>query len=85
MKITVEMSLYPLATEFLPVIKKTVERLNSAGNVIVRTNATSTQITGEFSEVMALVQEEIRLTFEETGKAIFVCKFLNGELNILEN
>ena len=83
MKVTVEMSLYPLADEFLSVIKETVLRLNQAPDVKVQTNAMSTQITGELETVMSLVQEEIRLTFEATGKAVFVCKVLNGELDIL--
>lgn len=83
MKVTVEMSLYPLADEYLPVIQKTVTRLNQNPNVKVRTNAMSTQISGEYETVMSLVQTEIRRTFETTGKAIFVCKFLSGELDIL--
>lgn len=82
MKITVEMSLYPLETEYLPIIKSTVERLNAEPDVKVVTNAMSTQITGDFEKVTKLVNKEIQTTFEKTGKAIFVCKFLNGELNI---
>ena len=82
MKITVDMSLYPLNTEYLPIIKETVERLNAAKNVRVVTNAMSTQVTGNFDEVTKLINTEIQFAFERTGQAIFVCKYLKGELDI---
>lgn len=82
MKITVEMSLYPLETEYLPIIKATVDRLNAEEGVTVKTNAMSTQITGDFEKVTNLINKEIKSAFETTGKAVFVCKYLNGELNI---
>ncbi|MCY7295283.1 YkoF family thiamine/hydroxymethylpyrimidine-binding protein [Alteromonas sp. a30] len=82
MKITVEMSLYPLATEYLPIIEKTVARLNAESDVTVVTNAMSTQISGDFEKVTALINREVKATFESTGKAVFVCKYLNGELNL---
>lgn len=82
MKISVEMSLYPLADEYLPSIKGTVERLNAAQDVLVKTNAMSTQIVGEYDRVMALINTEMKRSFEEIGKAVFVCKFINSALDI---
>ncbi len=82
MKLTVDMSFYPLTDEYLPAIKNTVDRLNQASNVTVKTNALSTQIAGDYDEVMQLINLEMRRSFEEVGKAVFVCKFLHGELDI---
>lgn len=82
MKITVDISLYPLETDYLPIIKKTVERLNAEPDVTVKTNAMSTQISGDFEKVTELLNREIKSAFKATGKAVFVCKYLNGELDI---
>lgn len=80
MKISVEVSLYPLADGYLDIIKQTVQRLAEADGIAVKTNAMSTQLTGEFEAVMAVMQSEILQTFQNTNKAVFVCKFLNSDI-----
>jgi uncharacterized protein YqgV (UPF0045/DUF77 family) len=82
MKATVEISKYPLNADYEPPIIDFIERLNANKNVLVKTNATATQVVGEFEEVMSLLQAEIKSSFEKYGKAIFVMKVLNGELDI---
>jgi len=82
MLITVEMSFYPFAEQYIPAIKNTVSRLNNAEHVKVKTNATATHIVGEYDAVMTLVSKEIKMSFEEVGKSVFVCKFINSELAI---
>jgi uncharacterized protein YqgV (UPF0045/DUF77 family) len=80
MRVAVDISLYPLADDFLPPIKNIVERLNDSSSVEVVTNAMSTQIRGEFDEVMAVLNDEIRVTFEQCPKAVFAIKILNNPL-----
>jgi uncharacterized protein YqgV (UPF0045/DUF77 family) len=80
MRIAVDISLYPLADDFLPPIKNVVERLNDITSVEVSTNAMSTQIRGEYDEVMAVLNQEIRTTFEQCPKAVFAIKILNNPL-----
>ena len=82
MKATVEISKYPLNADYEPPIIDFIERLNANKNVLVKTNATATQVVGEFEEVMSLLQAEIKSSFEKYGKAIFVMKVLNGDLDI---
>lgn len=77
MQISVEVSLYPLADSYLEEIQATVERLGQCEGVKVKTNDMSTQISGEFEDVMRVMQEEIYATFSSSDKAVFVCKFLN--------
>lgn len=90
MFVSVEISMYPLNNEYLPSIKKVVDAFNKAENVTVKTNAMSTQIVGEFDIVMALLNTELKSAFaqleaaNQTNKAVFVCKFINGQLPILE-
>ncbi len=80
MRVAVDISLYPLADDFLPPIKDVVERLNSISSVEVSTNAMSTQIRGDYDEVMAVLNQEIKTTFEQYPKAVFAIKILNNPL-----
>lgn len=82
MKISVEMSLYPLSDEFLPQIQDVVERLNNIAGIKVVTNAMSTQLMGEFDQVMAAITREMKLSFQQNNKAVFACKFINSGLDI---
>ena len=80
MDIGVEISLYPLQADFVPVIHEFLERVNRAGQLRVVTSSMSTQIFGSFDAVMQLLREELRTTFETLGvandKAVFVLKVL---------
>ena len=82
MKISVEVSLYPLADGYLDIIKATVERLSEAEEIAVKTNSMSTQLTGKFESIMKVLQSEILQTFQNTDKAVFVCKFLNSAIEL---
>ncbi|WP_444995916.1 YkoF family thiamine/hydroxymethylpyrimidine-binding protein [Aliikangiella sp. IMCC44359] len=81
MKISLEISLYPLDDDFLNIITDIVERLNADTQVSVLTNTMSTQVFGEFEAVMSLLNETVRYSFETYGKQVFVAKFLNSDLN----
>lgn len=76
MNIGVEISLYPLRDEFIPPIRGFIDRLNSDTRFKVVTNDMSTQIFGEYGEVMDALTRELRPTFERDGKSIFVMKVL---------
>jgi len=78
MKVAVDISLYPLDADFVPPIKDVIERLNAYERLEVWTNAMSTQVVGEFDDVMDALRAEIGATFEQLPKAIFVIKFLNN-------
>ena len=80
MRVAVDISLYPLVDDFLPPIKDVIERLSANSSVEVVTNAMSTQIRGEYDEVMAALNQEIKKTFEQCPKAVFTIKILNNPL-----
>lgn len=82
MKTTVEISKYPLNEDYEPPILDFIDRLNQHSSITVKTNATSTHITGDYDIVFPVLQQEIKDSFEKYGKAIFVMKVLNGELDI---
>ncbi|MEI4548491.1 YkoF family thiamine/hydroxymethylpyrimidine-binding protein [Pseudoalteromonas spongiae] len=81
MKLSVEISKYPLHQDYIPFIKGFIDRLNANANLEVITNTMSTQVFGEYDEVMNAVTSEIKRSHQEFGKAIFVCKFIGGDLS----
>lgn len=76
MDIGVEISLYPLDADFIPPIQDFIDRVNAHRGLKVVTNSLSTQIFGPYRDVMALLEQEIRPTFERGGKAVFVMKII---------
>jgi len=80
MKLTVDISKYPLADDYIPPIKGFIEQLNQYPDIKVITNALSTQLSGDYDQVMLALQDCIRWSFERYGKVVFVCKFLHGDL-----
>jgi uncharacterized protein YqgV (UPF0045/DUF77 family) len=76
MNIGVEISLYPLRSDFIPPIQGFIDRLNADGRFKVLTNDMSTQIFGRYDEIMEALTRELRPTFERDGKSIFVMKVL---------
>ncbi|MGB0216909.1 MAG: YkoF family thiamine/hydroxymethylpyrimidine-binding protein [Alteromonas oceani] len=77
MQVMVELSLYPLVNNYIGPIKAFIERLNSYSNLTVITCSTSTQVHGDYTEVMQVLGAEMQRTHEEVGQAVFVAKFLN--------
>lgn len=81
MKVTLEISNYPLSEEFEDKILDFIDRCKSNG-FKMRVNATSTHIVGDYDQVMHMLQKEVKESFTRYGKMIFVVKILNGELDI---
>ncbi len=80
MRVAVDISLYPLQEDLIPPIKDVIERLKSHEGLYVDTNAMSTQIRGEYEDVMAILTSEFKTTFEQLPKAVFVMKILNNPI-----
>lgn len=78
MKVAVDISLYPLDADFIPPIKDVIARLNEHEGLEVWTNAMSTQLVGEYDDVMQALRDEIAVTFETLPKAVFAIKILNN-------
>lgn len=81
MQLSAEISLYPLADEYLSVIKDFVERLAKYEEITVNTNTMSTQVFGEFRTVMAILTEELERVYQHVPSQVLVCKFINRDLN----
>lgn len=81
MELSVEISKYPLADEYIPAIKSFIERLQATAGLSVVGNTMSTQIFGDYDLVMNTLSKEMRYSYETFGKAIFVCKFIGANLD----
>lgn len=80
MKLSVEISKYPLTSDYIEPIQWFIDELNKEQQMLVLTNTMSTQLFGDYDVVMAALQRCIRWSFERYGKVVFVCKFLHGDL-----
>ncbi len=81
MELSVEISKYPLADDYIPAIKDFIGRLHAIEGLSVIGNTMSTQVFGDYDIVMDSLKEEIRRSYEQFGKAIFVCKFVGANLD----
>ena len=82
MTISVEISYYPLhGDDFIEPIKAFIDRLNRHPEITVQTNGMSTQIFGEYDVVMKILNEEIRISFENPY-SVFVMKVVNADLRV---
>lgn len=78
MHVAVEMSLYPLADEFIPPILEFIERLKVHPGLSVQTNSMSTQVSGEYDLVFDALKLEIARTLAGPRRAVLVMKVLGG-------
>jgi uncharacterized protein YqgV (UPF0045/DUF77 family) len=78
MRVAVDISLYPLDADFLPPIRDVIERLGRHDDIEVETNRLSTQLRGEYDDVMRVLKAEIGKTFEHVPKAVFAIRILNN-------
>ncbi|MCV6622314.1 MAG: hypothetical protein OIF51_11270 [Cellvibrionaceae bacterium] len=81
MKLTVDISLYPLKDQYVPPIKDVIAGFNSHAGVAVETGPTATLLTGDFDKVMHAVQTEMRRSFEQYGQLVFVARFIGRDVN----
>ena len=78
MQSAVEISMYPLAEDYRPLIQSFIDRLNTYPELRVLTNALSTQIFGPLERVMAIITSEIERSAAAAPQLVFVMKVLPG-------
>lgn len=80
MKTSIEISYYPLNDEYKAPIKKFIASLQAHENIIVKPNAISTHVFGEYDDVMAAITSCMRNAME-LPHSIFILKILNSDRN----
>jgi len=80
MQIAVDISLYPLNADYIPPIKDFIERISRHPGLTFEYNSLSTQVRGDLEAVFAALRAEIRESFAQSGRSVFVIKMLGGAL-----
>ncbi|HUO66385.1 MAG TPA: YkoF family thiamine/hydroxymethylpyrimidine-binding protein [Gammaproteobacteria bacterium] len=84
MRVTVEMSLYPLAKDALDKILAFIEVVQGDERLEVVVNQMSTQVRGELGDVLEVLKAALERSFGAGGSQALVVKFLNADLPIGE-
>ena len=79
MNISVDISYYPLKVEFVKPILDFIHRLQDYKELEISRNGMSTQIFGEYDDVMLILTKEIKLSFE-IPSSVFILKMVNSDL-----
>ena len=78
MKISAELTLAPLKNNYVPTIKSFIKKLRKL-KVIINETPLSTQIYGEYDEVMNMIIPMIRKTFEDEDAVMLHIKMIKGD------
>lgn len=84
MRVSVDISYYPLREEYVDPIRDFIYRMNQYHELICRTNGMSTQIFGEYDVLMPALQKEIGDSFK-LPHSVFIIKIVNGDLDTKES
>ena len=79
MQISIEISLYPLRENFISPIENFISRLKKYDSIEVRTNNMSTQLFGEFDDLIKILKVEMEKTFKNETNSAFNLKIVNGD------
>lgn len=77
MQISVELALTPLQEDFEAPIKNFIIQMRRSGLSVIE-NPLSTQIYGDYDEVMRFLTEEVKETFENLDHVIMTMKIVKG-------
>ena len=77
---SLEISMYPLKEEFKPAIIKFIKNLRNYNKITVRTNGMSTQLFGEYKNIMNAINIEIESSFKQNKSIVFNMKLINSDL-----
>jgi len=72
--------MYPLEKNYGTPILEFLERLKTHSNFLIQTNSMSTQIFGDYDEIMAVLTREMKTTFLKKKAVVMVLKVFNEDV-----
>ena len=78
MKISVELTLTPLKSSYVITIKQFIQNLRKTGFTIIE-NPLSTQLYGEYDQVMSSLLPLVKRTFEQEDAVMLHLKLVKGD------
>ena len=76
MKLSIEITMYPLEDKYLPIIEGFIEHLKNYKDINLEVFPTSTVIVGDFDTVIGILSSSIKWSVNNKDKAVFITKFL---------
>ena len=83
MKLSAELTLTPLKDDFIPTIKSFIKSIRESKFTVLE-NPLSTQIYGDFDDLMTFLIPEIKAVFEKEDAIIIQIKLVKGDLSQYE-
>lgn len=80
MKVSLEITMYPLTDGYKPAVRTFLSKLNSYKDLEIVTNGMSTQVFGEFDNVMEAYTAALKPSLEEGTPVAVVSKIMNSHL-----
>jgi uncharacterized protein YqgV (UPF0045/DUF77 family) len=80
MRITVDISLYPLDANYKPAIRGFIKKLRTYPGLQLLTNQMGTQVNGEFEAVTAAINDCMAAAMAEGGKVVLAARYINSDL-----
>lgn len=77
MEISVELTLTPIQDDYEPLIIDFIKKLRNSGFQVLE-NALSTQIYGDYDDVMEFVKEEAKTAFEAMDRGLLYIKIVKS-------
>lgn len=78
MKISVELTLSPLQDDYEAAIINLIKKLRNSG-LVVKENALSTQVFGEYGAVMEVLTTEIETALDAVDRGLIYMKIVKGD------
>ena len=78
MKISVELTLTPLKSSYVITIKQFIQNLRRTGFTVIE-NPLSTQLYGEYDQVMSSLLPLVKSTFEQEDAVMLHLKLVKGD------
>ncbi|AHF01751.1 hypothetical protein THIAE_08280 [Thiomicrospira aerophila AL3] len=76
MQVSLDISLYPLNADYAQAILSFISQIESEPGIEVVRNTLSTQVFGDFHQIMQLMTKEIAQVFSEQPESVFVLKLV---------
>jgi len=81
MKISIDISMYPLQEAYCQPILDFIERIEQVPNIHIQRNSLSTQIFGDYRPVMDALDSEIQQVLAQIPETVFVIKLIGIDRN----
>ena len=79
MRISLDISLYPLTEEYVEPILAFINQLEANEKLVIKRNSLSTQVFGEYRDVMDCIDQEMEKVFTALPHSVFAMKFIGTD------